>query len=123
MFVCVRERERKTQRERVVTSMRKEGEWRILQMGSPKRSVKSAILPPEDEPASHLLSSSSTAAVSLSGSNSLIVTIVLKYLSPPSIAIDTDQSPYKRKRELPRDKHIENELKNEVAYKKIYAYI
>lgn len=62
------------------TSMRKAGEWRTLQIGSPKRSVKRESFPLG--PTSHLLSTSSTPTPSLLGSNSL-TTIILS--SPISI--------------------------------------
>ena len=51
------------------TSMRKEGEWRILEIGSPKRLVKRDIWPVG--PTSHLLSMSSTLGMSLFALNSL----------------------------------------------------
>ena len=53
----------------VFTSMRKAGEWRTREIGSPWRSVKSEILPLF--PTSHLLSKSSTSKRSFFRSNSL----------------------------------------------------
>lgn len=53
----------------IYTSMRKELEWRILEIGSPKRLVKRDIWPVG--PTSHLLSMSSTLGMSLFALNSL----------------------------------------------------
>lgn len=58
----------------VCTSMRKAGEWRTLQIGSPNRSVKRESFPLG--PTSHLLSTSSTPTPSLLGSNSLTIIIL-----------------------------------------------
>jgi hypothetical protein len=55
--------------------MRKEGEWRILEIGSPKRLVKRDIWPVG--PTSHLVSMSSTTGMSFFGSNSLTTSITL----------------------------------------------
>jgi len=52
--------------------MRKVGELRTLQIGSPWRSVKRESFPLG--PTSHILSTASTLSVSLFGSNSLTVT-------------------------------------------------
>lgn len=52
--------------------MRKAGEWRTLQIGSPWRSVKRERLPLG--PTSHILSTASTFPLSLFGSNSLTTT-------------------------------------------------
>ena len=65
---------------RVRTSMRKEGEWRTLQRGSPRRSVKRESVPLG--PTSHIFSTASTLPLSLFGSNSLITNTPLPDSSP-----------------------------------------
>ena len=57
------------------TSIRKVGELRTLQIGSPWRSVRRESFPLG--PTSHNLSTASTLSVSLSGSNSLTVTTTM----------------------------------------------
>lgn len=64
-----------------ITSMRKAGEWRTLQIGSPKRSVKRESSPLG--PTSHLLSTSSTLLLSFSRSNFLTITTTLPLHPPP----------------------------------------
>lgn len=64
--------EKKGAGEKSVTSMRKAGEWRTLQIGSPRRSVKREKFLFLVEPTSHRRSTSSTAVLSLMGSNSLM---------------------------------------------------
>ena len=68
-------------KERNFTSMRKAGEWRTLQIGSPNRSVKRESSPLG--PTSHLLSTSSTLLQSFSGWNSLTTTTTLPPPPPP----------------------------------------
>ena len=67
--MLLRERGKGLYRSKCITSMRKEGEWRTREIGSPWRSVKREILPPF--PTSHLFSKSSTSNRSLFRSNSL----------------------------------------------------
>ena len=97
----IEKKEKKKRKEKtliIYTSMRKVGELRTLQIGSPWRSVKRESFPLG--PTSHILSTASTPSLSLFGSNSLTLTSTVGANSnSPITTIMISKSMYENRRE------------------------
>lgn len=79
----------------LLTSMRKVGELRTLQIGSPCKSVKRESFPLG--PTSHIFSTASTLSLSLLGSNSLTFTTTTSPITN-SLSLTIEKKIYQERR-------------------------